>query len=302
MKKILIAIVIMLGALSAEAITIDEFFQQAKTIESAEYTKISKMMLAIVKKGIKSVELLEIGNLSESEVQNLFKLCDEISLNDEISLIKQDDEAEKTRIWMQVEGSDFKLLILSIDTANGRSDCDIAMMLADKKLLEDKEFIKFQIVTPHYKEMYRVALAVTRNSEDAEDVVQDVLERLWIKRNDIEIESKQKGFFILCAKHQAIDHIKRHNLNMGKINEEAMMVCDNDSTDRVLEEQDHKHSIDLMLKRLSKQTQDIMRLRIFGECEISEIEEITGMSNESIRTNLSRARKKLREMYQMFNR
>lgn len=159
-----------------------------------------------------------------------------------------------------------------------------------------------QIVTPHYKEMYRVALAVTRNSEDAEDVVQDVLERLWIKRNDIEIESKQKGFFILCTKHQAIDHIKRHNLNMGKINEEAMMVCDNDSTDRVLEEQDHKHSIDLMLKRLSKQTQDIMRLRIFGECEISEIEEITGMSNESIRTNLSRARKKLREMYQMFNR
>ena len=144
MKKILIAIVIMLGALSAEAITIDEFFQQAKTIESAEYTEISKMMLAIVKKGIKSVELLEIGNLSESEVQNLFKLCDEISLNDEISLIKQDDEAEKTRIWMQVEGSDFKLLILSIDTANGNSDCDIAMMLADKKLLEDKEFIKFE--------------------------------------------------------------------------------------------------------------------------------------------------------------
>lgn len=144
MKKILIAIVIMLGALSAEAITIDEFFQQAKTIESAEYTKISKMMLAIVKKGIKSVELLEIENLSESEVQNLFRLCDEISLNDEISLIKQDDEAEKTRIWMQVEGSDFKLLILSIDTANGRSDCDIAMMLADKKLLEDKEFIKFE--------------------------------------------------------------------------------------------------------------------------------------------------------------
>ena len=144
MKKILIAIVIMLGALSAEAITIDEFFQQAKTIESAEYTKISKMMLAIVKKGIKSVELLEIENLSESEVQNLFKLCDEISLNDEISLIKQDDEAEKTRIWMQVEGSDFKLLILSIDTANGKSDCDIAMMLEDKKLLEDKEFIKFE--------------------------------------------------------------------------------------------------------------------------------------------------------------
>lgn len=145
MKKILIAIVIMLGALSAEAITIDEFFQQAKTIESAEYTKISKMMLAIVKKGIKSVELLEIENLSESEVQNFFKLCDEISLNDEISLIKQDEEAEKTRIWMQVEeGSDFKLLILSIDTANGKSDCDIAMMLADKKLLEDKEFIKFE--------------------------------------------------------------------------------------------------------------------------------------------------------------
>ena len=97
-----------------------------------------------MKKGIKSVELLEIENLPESEVQNLFKLCDEISLNDEISLIKQDDEAEKTRIWMQVEGSDFKLLILSIDTANGKSDCDIAMMLADKKLLEDKEFIKFE--------------------------------------------------------------------------------------------------------------------------------------------------------------
>lgn len=144
MKKILIAIVIMLGALSAEAITIDEFFQQAKTIESAEYTKISKMMLAIVKKGIKSVELLEIENLSESEVQNLFKLCDEISLNDEISLIKQDDEAEKTRIWMQVEGSDFRLLILSIDTTNSMSDCDIVMLLADKKLLEDKEFIKFE--------------------------------------------------------------------------------------------------------------------------------------------------------------
>ena len=144
MKKIFIAIAIMLGALSAEAITIDQFFQQAKTIESAEYTKVSKIMLAIVKKGIKSVELLEIENLSESELQNLFKLCDEISLNDEISLIKQDDETEKTRIWMHVEGSDFKLLILSIDTANGRSDCDIAMLFADKKLLEDIKFKKMR--------------------------------------------------------------------------------------------------------------------------------------------------------------
>lgn len=158
------------------------------------------------------------------------------------------------------------------------------------------------IVAPHYKEMYRVALAVTGNSEDAEDVVQDVLEKLWVKRDNIEMESKQKGFFIICAKRQAIDHIKKHNLKMEAIGNEAMILCDNNSTDRFLEEEDNKNTIGMMLEKLSRQTQNIMRLRIFGECEISEIEEITGMSNESIRTNLSRARSKLREMYRMFNR
>lgn len=144
MKKIILAIAIMLGALSAEAITIEEFFKQAKLIEGADYTKISKVMLAIVKRGVKSVELIELENLSDSVSQNLFALCDEISLDNDVSLIKQDEGNEKFRVWMQTEDENFKMLLFNVETEDGKSDCDIAFMVADKKLMEDIKFKKMK--------------------------------------------------------------------------------------------------------------------------------------------------------------
>jgi RNA polymerase sigma-70 factor (ECF subfamily) len=52
-----------------------------------------------------------------------------------------------------------------------------------------------------------------------------------------------------------------------------------------------------LMSQLPPQQQEVMKLRTWGDCSLQEIAEITGMSHDNARTLLSRARRKLKELY-----
>lgn len=141
-----------------------------------------------------------------------------------------------------------------------------------------------------------VANRITRNMEDAEDVVQDVCLKIWHRRNEFVQCENVEAYSVTMTKNLSIDKIRARrsttddNLLADKADKERL-------PDQLLEEKDTKTAIRHIISLLPPLQQRILQLKDLEGYETEEITEITGIAAEAVRNNLSRARKRLREMY-----
>lgn len=151
-------------------------------------------------------------------------------------------------------------------------------------------------VIPHCQAMYRAAFSIMRNTEDAEDVVQDTLTKLWNNRN--RVTGQTQSYYVAAARHTAIDAIRRRHIT-ADLDSEALQISEIAHADTLMQGEDVTRIFRQALNSMPANTSKVMSLRVFSECSLEEIEQITGLSSGNIRTLLSRARKRLREIYNL---
>jgi RNA polymerase sigma-70 factor (ECF subfamily) len=79
--------------------------------------------------------------------------------------------------------------------------------------------------------------------------------------------------------------------------DQVPVVSQTVNPERVLEGNDEIRLMREIISSLPTLQQTIIRMKDIEEYETEEIAQITGCSSESIRSNLSRARKKVRDIY-----
>ena len=84
------------------------------------------------------------------------------------------------------------------------------------KTLKRKEYNS--VVDQFSGNLYGFALKFLRNQEDAQDIVQDVFEKLWLNRKKVEFD-KAKAWMFTCAHNAMINHINRKNRKIERLNE-----------------------------------------------------------------------------------
>ncbi len=72
---------------------------------------------------------------------------------------------------------------------------------------------------------------------------------------------------------------------------------DNTDTAAAIESRDTLACVSELIEALPEQQREVLRLRSWGGCSVQEIAEITGLSRDNARKILSRARQKLKELY-----
>jgi len=135
--------------------------------------------------------------------------------------------------------------------------------------------------------LVRQAFGILRDSEEAEDVVQDVLLRLWQMRDQLKmpIEPLAK----VLTRNRCIDLIRR------KKSTTEFTIAD------FQEENEAQHErIERMMKvieTLPNLQQTILRLRHMEGMDSKEIAELTGSTETAVRKALSRARQTVRDKF-----
>lgn len=157
-------------------------------------------------------------------------------------------------------------------------------------------------VLPLKDALYRLALRITLSHEEAEDIVQDTLIKVWDKRESWnEIESIE-AFSITICRNLALDRIKKHDNLNDSLEERQTESPDNSSTpfeDTLL--QDRIELVRNLVNALPEKQRSCMQLRDFEGKPYKEIAKILGISEEQVKVNIFRARQTVKERFQKYD-
>lgn len=158
-------------------------------------------------------------------------------------------------------------------------------------------------ILPLKNELYRLALRITLNSAEAEDVVQETLIKVWNKRDDWDTIDSIEAFCLTICRNLSLD-------KMRKLSNQSESL-DNDSTFKS-DPLDHSYSsnpeeqavqrdrVDLvrrLIDTLPEKQRCIMQLRDFEGKSYKEIATILNVSEEQVKVNLFRARQTIKKKY-----
>ena len=166
--------------------------------------------------------------------------------------------------------------------------------------MQAKELSK--MVIPFQDKLYRFALSIVGNTFEAEDIVQEVLIKVWKKKDDfIKLDNKE-AWCMTVTRNLAIDKTRSRKYQTEDISGHYS-ISDNASNPAQLAEfNDTMSIIKGYMEQLPEAQKEVIHLRDIEGFTYNEISEITGMPIERVKVNLHRARKTLRSKIENLRR
>jgi RNA polymerase sigma factor (sigma-70 family) len=165
-----------------------------------------------------------------------------------------------------------------------------------KKVLDGNQSCFALLVEKHKNIAFTLALRITKNREDAEEVAQDAFLKTYRSLGTFKHEARFSTWLYKIVYRTAISKLRKKQIPMID-SEEALMESrtEAEQIDALddLRSTERKRIISLALGRLNEAEGAILTLYYLDENSIKEIEDITGYSNSNIKILLHRGRKKL---------
>ncbi len=138
-----------------------------------------------------------------------------------------------------------------------------------------------------------VAKGYCLDSEEAEDVAQDTMLKLWTMHDGLKKDKRTEALAVTIAKHLAIDSLR--SKHPQSIYEHDTAASNSTMPDAIMESEENDVWLSKMAKRLPSAEYAVLHLRQVEQKSTEEIAAIVGISPASVPTLLARARKKLLE-------
>jgi len=155
-----------------------------------------------------------------------------------------------------------------------------------------------QIVLKTEKEIYNLALSITRSREDAEDATQETYMRLWKSLNDYRGASA-KSYLFKTARNLSIDIVRKKSQREIINLDEALLIEDTDSDMRPDEAYIKKLTAETVrecIYSLPLPMRELIVMRDIDGLTYAEMANILGIPEGSVKSGLFRARECLRRL------
>ncbi len=167
-----------------------------------------------------------------------------------------------------------------------------------------------EIVEANKRNVYYLALDLTGNHHDAEDLSQEVFIRAYQSIRDFRGDAKMSSWLYRITVNMFIDSKRRRALRFlpiwdrkGEAKGEPVCVVDGSiqaNPDHQLEASQIQENIDEALNRLTARERAVFVLRHYNGLLLKEVADVLGMAEGSVKSLLFRAVRKLQKELVLF--
>jgi RNA polymerase sigma-70 factor (ECF subfamily) len=148
----------------------------------------------------------------------------------------------------------------------------------------------------YVKAMYNTALRILENGDDAKDILQESFTDMFMKLDGFRMESSFGAWFKRIVVNKSLNHLRK----------KRMVFHDTDEIADVADEYEDSAPFDYDINDVKRAVKDlpegyklVFNLYMFENFSHREIASEMGISEATSKSQLSRARKKLRELVEM---
>ena len=155
-------------------------------------------------------------------------------------------------------------------------------------------------ILPLKDRLFRLALRITLNREDAQDIVQETLIKMWEQRQQWDAIENIEAYALTICRNLSLDHLKR--LSNRHLPLDTPQVEPFDQTPSPLEQTIHHEHFDRVrqiIDRLPEKQRTCIQLRDFEGRSYHDIADILGITEEQVKVNIFRARQTIRKDFEV---
>ncbi|WP_321347375.1 sigma-70 family RNA polymerase sigma factor [uncultured Draconibacterium sp.] len=149
-------------------------------------------------------------------------------------------------------------------------------------------------VIPFSVKLYPMLFRILKNEEETRDALQELMLRLWNKKEELDKCTNQSAYIITTAKNYSFDLLKKKRPEtIDEKQEYKLLNLEVDGTDSDTIERYEK--VKQVIKDLPEKYRTVIEMRDIDGFSFDEIKEMTGYEVANLRVILSRARQKVKE-------
>jgi len=154
-------------------------------------------------------------------------------------------------------------------------------------------------VLPLKNELFRLALRITLNRVEAEDVVQETMIKVWNRRDRWEELDSIAAFCLTICRNIAIDKMRKmENQNQSLADEhDAPDQSYSSNPEEQAMQQDRIQLVRRLIDNLPEKQRSVMQLRDIEGKSYKEIAQVLDISEEQVKINIFRARQTIRQKF-----
>ena len=152
-------------------------------------------------------------------------------------------------------------------------------------------------ILPLKDKLFRLALRITLDRAEAEDVVQDTMIRVWDKRDEWSDLESIEAYCLVIAKNLAIDRSQKKEAQNIELTPEMEEEPDASGPYDQLVHDERMNIIHRLVNELPEKQRLIMQLRDIEGESYKEIATLLNLTEEQVKVNLFRARQKVKQRF-----
>ena len=159
-------------------------------------------------------------------------------------------------------------------------------------------------VLPLKNKLFRLALRITLNREEAEDVVQDTLIKVWNARDRWQELDSIEAYSLTIARNLSLDRIKKMENQNDSLEEQNTERLD-ENTSTPSERMIQKDKLDIVrniIDELPEKQRSCLQLRDIEGKSYKEIADILSITEDQVKVNIFRAHQTVKQRFQQFDR
>lgn len=178
------------------------------------------------------------------------------------------------------------------------------MKISDSTILQELKNNNNLIFSELYREYYtslcHFAYKYIADTDEVEDIVQEIMVRIWEKRATIEIDNF-KTYLFTSVKHACLNKIKHEQVKQKFKDQKAidLLIFELESDTEYIDnaEKTNEEKVRFVIEQLPTQIQKVLKMKYIEGMKSKQIAELTQTSQRTVETQIYKGLKKISEQF-----